>query len=352
MRVMRAPRPLLALTMGDPVGVGPEVVLKAASVDDIRAVADLAVFGDPLILERASHDTAVPAEIVEIQRVEEARAAGAAGRIPVLPVSQIRDPKLSWGQPTAESDRAQVEYIRRAFTAVDARAADALVTGPINKAALGRAGVKYAGHTELLSALSGGAKPLMMLAGPTLKVVPLTIHAPLKDVPSLITEGAVRFGIELVHETLIRRFGVRRPRIAVAGLNPHASEEGLFGREDVDVIRPAVVGCRSQGIDVQGPLSGDTVFHRAVVGEFDVVIGMYHDQALIPIKLLDFDQAVNVTLGLPVIRTSVDHGTAYDIAGQGVASATSLMAAIRLAVRMVGARGVADSSATEPATSE
>ena len=331
----RSPRPLLALTMGDPAGVGAEVILKAATVEDIRAAADLLVFGDPHVLERASRDAAVPAQIVEVQQATEARAAAAAGRMPVMAVSRITDPKLSWGQPTLESDRAQAEYIERAFAAVESGAADALVTGPISKAALGRVGVPHPGHTEMLSALSGGVKPLMMLAGPTLKVVPLTTHVPLKDVPSLITEEAVRFGIRLVHETMIQRFARRRPRIAVAGLNPHAGEEGLFGREDLQAIQPAVEWACGQGIDVQGPLSGDTVFHRAVVGEFDVVIGMYHDQALIPIKLLDFDQAVNVTLGLPVIRTSVDHGTAYDIAGRGVASATSLMAAIRLAASMV-----------------
>lgn len=334
--------------MGDPAGVGAEVVLKAASVEDVRADADLVVFGDPYVLARAARDAAIVAHIEEVQAVEDARSVSAAGRTALYPVSRIEDPALDWGKPTLESDRAQVEYIQQAFAAVHAGSADALVTGPIHKQAFRRAGVLHAGHTEMLAALSGGVQPLMMLAGPTLKVVPLTTHVAVKDVPGLITEELVRFGIGLVHETMIQRFAHRRPRIAVAGLNPHAGEGGLFGQEDLQAIQPAIAWARARGIDVQGPLSGDTVFHRAVVGEFDVVIGMYHDQALIPIKLLDFDQAVNVTLGLPVIRTSVDHGTAYDIAGQGVASATSMIAAIRLAARMVRDRRAAE-SAMQPA---
>lgn len=331
----RGKQPLLAVTMGDPAGVGPEVVLKAATVNDVRADAGMVVFGDPVVLERAAHDMAVGVSIVEVERPEEAFDKSGPGELAVIPVSRMTDGGHGWGAPTPASDHAQVEYVKAAFDAVWSKRADAIVTAPINKVSLRRAGVDWPGHTEMLSELSGGAQPFMMLAGPTLKVVPLTTHVALKDVPGLLTKPLIEKAIRVAHETFRVHFGAKRPRIAVAGLNPHAGEEGLFGDEEREIIGPAVRATREEGIEAWGPISGDTVFHRAVSGEFDVVIGMYHDQALIPLKLLDFDQAVNVTLGLPLIRTSVDHGTAYDIAGRGVASAHSMIEALRLAARMV-----------------
>lgn len=327
--------PLLAITMGDPAGIGPEVVLKAASVEDVRSEAALAVYGDPEVLRRAAIDNVTPTRIEVIAEPEEALAVRDARSLAVLPVSRLADPELGWGRPTLASDRAQVDYIRAALKAVIDRRAVALVTAPISKASLTRAGAPWPGHTEMLAELSGGRRPVMMLAGPTLKVVPLTIHVALEKVPGLITEAAIRHAVEVTDQAFRAYFGRHRPRIAVAGLNPHAGEGGLFGGEERDIIAPAVARLAGEGIEVSGPFPGDTVFHRAASGEFDVVIGMYHDQALIPLKLLDFDAAVNVTLGLPLIRTSVDHGTAYDIAGRGVASANSLIAAMRLAVRMV-----------------
>lgn len=328
-------QPLLAVSMGDPAGVGPEVVLKAATVNDVRADADMVVFGDPLVLERAARDTAVPIEIVEVERPEDARERNTTNILSVVPVSRIADGGHGWASPTPDSDLAQVEYVKAAFDAVWTKRADAIVTAPINKVALRRAGAQWPGHTEMLSELSGGHQPFMMLAGPTLKVVPLTTHVALKDVPAQLNQPLIENAIRVAHKTFRVHFGAHRPRIAVAGLNPHAGEEGLFGDEERSIIGPAVEAARAEGIEAVGPISGDTVFHRAVSGEFDVVIGMYHDQALIPLKLLDFDQAVNVTLGLPLIRTSVDHGTAYDIAGRGVASAHSMIEALRLAARMV-----------------
>lgn len=321
--------------MGDPAGIGPEVVVKAASVSDVYEETRLVVFGDVEVLARAAREMAPPVSIVPVSSGEEA-ASGEwrHGQLPVVGVSSIADPAFDWGCPVDASDRAQVHYIRQAFDAVRSGAANAMVTAPVNKVSMRRAGVTFPGHTEMLAGLCGIERPVMMLAGPTLKVVPLTTHVPLRDVPELLNPELVGHGIAVTHRAFQRHFGRKRPRIAVAGLNPHASDGGLFGDEEARIISPAIEAARDQGIEAYGPLPADSVFHRAVAGEFDVVLGMYHDQALVPLKLLDFDHAVNVTLGLPIIRTSVDHGTAYDIAGRGVASASSMIAAIRMAARM------------------
>lgn len=347
----RARPPVLAVSMGDPAGVGPEVVVKAASVPDVFEEARIIVFGDVDILARAAHEMA---PTVRIEAFPTAEAAGQAmasfqegdGRLAVVRVSAIDNPSFDWGHAVPESDLAQVDYINAAFASVEAGLTQAIVTAPVNKASINRAGVDFPGHTEVLAGLSKASPlkqraphlsldPVMMLAGPTLKVVPLTTHIPLRDVVKRLSEGLVLHGIQTTHDAFVRYFGTTQPRIAVAGLNPHAGDGGLFGDEEANVIEPAIAAARADGIDVHGPLPADSVFHRAAVGEFDVVVGMYHDQALVPLKLLDFDHAVNVTLGLPLIRTSVDHGTAFDIAGRGVASASSMIAALRLAARMV-----------------
>ncbi len=327
--------PLLAITMGDPAGIGPEVILKAASVNDVRGDAALVVYGDAGVLRRAARDFAIDVELVEVQHPAEAVEFQTTSVLPVLSVSRLTPKDFGWAQPSLASDTAQVAFIRRAFDAVWARDVHAIVTAPINKVSINRAGAHWAGHTDMLADLSGGVRPLMMLAGPSLKVVPITTHIPLRDVPDRLSEDLVTYAIRVVNETFQLHFGRRRPRIAVAGLNPHAGEDGLFGNEEVKFIKPAIVAAKAGGILAHGPYPADTIYQRTVAGEFDVVIGMYHDQALIPIKMLDFDKAVNVTLGLPFIRTSVDHGTAYDIAGAGVASASSMIAAMRLARQMV-----------------
>ncbi|MEQ9502118.1 MAG: 4-hydroxythreonine-4-phosphate dehydrogenase PdxA [Deltaproteobacteria bacterium] len=330
-----SPRPLLAITMGDPAGIGPEVVVKAASVGDVRACGDLVVFGDRTLLERVAADVSISIEIVPVDSPEAAREHTSTKTLPVIAVSDLADDAdLAWGKPSKRSDAVQIQYIRAAYEAVVSDAADAIVTAPISKASLKRAGADFPGHTEMLASWCGVQGPLMMLAGPTLKVIPMTIHVPLRDVASLLTQEKIESALRVTDETLRQFFWRRRPRIVVAGLNPHAGEGGMFGDEEQRIIRPAVEACSEAGIDVAGPFPADTVYQRTVSGEFDVVIGMYHDQALIPLKLFDFDQAVNVTLGLPIIRTSVDHGTAYDIAGRGVASAGSMMAALRLASEM------------------
>lgn len=324
--------------MGDPAGIGPEVVVKAATVPDIRAGAKLVVFGDPTVLSRAVDEAGVRLDLVEVDDVKAAVELG-DHQLGVRSISRLQDDEaFGWGTPTERSDAAQFEYIRGAYEAVAAGDAEAIVTAPISKASLKRAGMTWPGHTEMLADWCGVDGPLMMLAGPTLKVVPLTVHVPLASVPSMITPSRVEHAIRITDETFRKYFFRRKPRIVVAGLNPHAGEQGMFGGEDAEVLVPTVERCKQDGIDVYGPYAADTVYRRAVAGEFDVVIGMYHDQALIPLKLLDFDQAVNVTLGLPIIRTSVDHGTAYDIAGKGVASAGSMMAALSLARDMAERR--------------
>ncbi len=327
---------LLAVSMGDPVGIGPEVLAKAATVADVWDGARLVVFGDARVLRKAGRDLAIDVEVVEVTDPLQALEQGRRGRLPVVAVTPGLE--TDWGQPTKETDAAQLAYVEAALRSVQSGAAHALTTGPINKTAIHRAGSRFSGHTDMLGHWFGVEHPVMMLAGPSLKVIPLTVHVALRDVPRLITPARLSSTIDLAHETFRRFFGHPRPRVAVAGLNPHAGEEGIFGDEEAQVIGPAIEAGRGRGIDVRGPFSADSIFHRATAGEFDVVIGMYHDQALIPLKLLDFDHAVNVTLGLPIVRTSVDHGTAYDIAGQGVASASSMIEALRLAARMAGTR--------------
>lgn len=329
--------------MGDPVGIGPEVIIKALASLGLEAPLEPVVYGDLAVLQAAARSSGVKLELVGSPELSETS----------LSIPQVRVVELSRlgevhpGVPSPESDRAQLRYIEAAVADVQAGRMDAVVTAPISKAAIARAGSPFPGHTEMLAALTalpGQAPrhPVMMIAGPSLKVVPLTVHVPLAEVPSRITPELLLETLEVVDGAARRDFGLARPRIAVAGLNPHAGEGGMFGDEEPRLIQPAVDRARAAGILAVGPLSPDTVFGRAASGEFDVVIGMYHDQALIPVKLLDFDRAVNVTLGLPIIRTSVDHGTAYDIAGRGVASAASMLAATLLAARMARARRCAD----------
>ena len=324
----------VAITMGDPAGIGPEVVVKAASVPDVLRDARLVVFGDPEVLDRAARQMAPSVRVRSVASLDEAIAL--EDGLAVLPGPPIGG--HAWGQPNLDTDAAQLKYIEAACLAMERGALQGVATAPISKAAIHRAGSSFSGHTDLLGARFASPRPVMMLAGPSLKVIPYTVHVPLRDVPGLLSADDLLTVIEVAHVAFVQYFGHARPRIAVAGLNPHAGEEGMFGDEESAHISPAIRRAIDRGIDARGPFPGDTVFHRATTGEFDVVIGMYHDQALTPIKLLDFDRAVNVTLGIPVIRTSVDHGTAYDIAGQGVASASSMIEAIRLCARMIRAK--------------
>jgi 4-hydroxythreonine-4-phosphate dehydrogenase len=289
--------PLVALTVGDPAGVGPEIALKAAADPRVTAVCQPVIYG--------------PASADELR--------------PFAP-----------GILSAEAGRAAYGALVRAVEDARAGKVAAIATGPINKEAFALADLPWKGHTDLLAHLTGAPRVAMMFHSEKLRVVLATVHVPLAEVPRLLTRELVE-AIVVLTATELPRFGCGSPRLAVAGVNPHAGEHGVIGHEDDETITPAVAACRLRGVDVIGPLPGDTVFVRAVNGEFDAVVACYHDQGLIPMKLVAFGTSVNVTLGLPIIRTSVDHGTAFDIAGKGLANHGSLVEAVRLAARLASA---------------
>jgi 4-hydroxythreonine-4-phosphate dehydrogenase len=327
---MRKNRPIVGITMGDPVGVGPEIVLRLLSSPDIYRICRPIVFGDPVALGKAAKVLRVENTFRIIETPEE--GGRHAGTIDLVSDFARELSDINWGHPTAQSGRAMVSYVLQAAESALKGQLEAVVTCPINKHAMNLAGFSYNGHTELLAEKSGCSDYAMMLAGPKLRVVLVTIHQPLREVPDAISTHNIFQTIRITHHSLMDRFGCRRPKIAVAGLNPHAGEECLFGREDADIIHPAVEEAKKAGWHVQGPYPADTIFYRAMMGEFDAVVSMYHDQGLIAFKMIHFSDGVNTTLGLPMIRTSVDHGTAYDIAGTGRADAGSLHAAVEMAV--------------------
>ena len=317
----------IGITMGDPAGVGPEIVVKLFAEGLPHPAL---VFGDVSLLRRAAQLLGAAVEIVEIAKARDAR--GGAGRIETIPVSRLPD-DLPYGQIDKRAGAAAFAYIDRAITAVQEGEISAIVTAPINKAAMHEAGIDYPGHTEILAERAGTADYAMMLANKELRVLLVSIHVPLSEAVRLVTVENELRAIRLAHRAGVQ-FGIARPRIGVAGLNPHAGEGGAFGQEDDAIIAPAVAIARAEGIAVSGPLSGDTIFMRARMGEFDVVVAQYHDQGLIPVKYLGLDEGVNITVGLPFVRTSVDHGTAFEIAGTGTASAASLRAAVEQAAAM------------------
>ena len=284
-------KPRVAITAGDPSGIGPEVAAKAAADARVLAVCEPIVYGPP-----------------DASRFAPGVLSGAAGR-------------------------AAYDVIVRALDDAQRGVVQAMATAPVNKEAFRLAGLPWSGHTDLLAHLTGARHVAMMFHSDALRVVLATVHIALAEVPRALTAASLEATIDLTAREL-PRFGIARPRIAVAGLNPHAGEHGLFGGEEETAIRPAIAACRARGIDVDGPFPGDTVFVRARRGDFDIVVACYHDQGLIPVKLVAFGRAVNVTLGLPIIRTSVDHGTAFDIAGKGVADPQSMIAAVLLAARL------------------
>lgn len=315
----------IALTLGDPAGVGPEIALKAWAAR--RSGAPFFLIGDAVHMAR----TAEPLGLA-VQRIAAPEAAAAAmeAGLPVLhhPLPQVPEP----GRPHPGNAAAVIAIIAEAVRLARTGAALAVCTAPINKKALkDGAGFAFPGHTEYLAALSGAPLPVMMLAAPGLRVVPVTIHIPLAEVPAALTPALLDATLRVVRAGLVTDFGLVAPRIAVAGLNPHAGEGGMLGHEESLVIGPVLEGLRAEGHDVTGPHPADTLFHPAARARYDAAVCMYHDQALIPIKTIDFDGGVNVTLGLDFVRTSPDHGTAYDIAGQGVANPSSLVAALDLA---------------------
>lgn len=316
----------VALSCGEPAGIGPE--LAAAAWDALRDTLPFALIGDP-----AHVPAHIPVALIDdlSQTQDAARTA-----LPVLP-HEFAGP-LSHGTPNPDHAQGVIDVIARGVDLVRSGNASALCTAPIHKKALqDGAHFAYPGHTEYLAALAGVDRVVMMLASPALRVVPTTIHIPLAQVSDALTPSVLRDTLLITHAALIRDFGLAAPRIAVAGLNPHAGEGGTMGREDIELIAPVLHELRAQGLDLRGPMSADTMFHDRARATYDAAVCMYHDQALIPIKTLDFDRGVNVTLGLPFIRTSPDHGTALDIAGQGVANPSSMIEALRLAQTMAQA---------------
>lgn len=321
----RDARPL-ALTCGEPAGIGAEIAVKAR-----LALPDQPFFwlGDPRHLPQGT-------AFAQIASPDQASLVP-QGVLPVL--AHEFDGKAVAGQPDPANAKGVIEVIARAVDLVQSGQALAICTLPIHKKALqDGAGFGFPGHTEYLAHLAGGASVVMMLACETLRVVPATIHIPLAKVPSALTANLLEQVIRVTHLGLQRDFGLARPRLAIAGLNPHAGEGGTMGREEIEMIAPLIARLQDQGFDLRGPLSADTMFHPRARASYDAAICMYHDQALIPIKTLDFDGGVNVTLGLPFIRTSPDHGTGFDIAGKGVAKPDSTIAALRMAAKMAAAR--------------
>jgi 4-hydroxythreonine-4-phosphate dehydrogenase len=329
--------PLLAITLGDPAGIGPEIVLKALRSAEVYSICRPLVVGDRRMLERAAGSMVGQAPLAfELAGADPGLARYEPGRLTLLDLHNADPQDCPVGQMSAAAGRAAVEYVCSACDLAMAGQAAAVVTAPLNKAAMQLAGFHYAGHTELLAERTHAGKVRMLLVGPKLRVIHVSTHVSLTKAIQLVTRSRVEEVISLANSAC-RALGVPHPRIAVAGLNPHAGEGGMFGRQDIEHIIPAVEAARAHGLEVSGPLPPDTVFLRAVQGEFDIVVAMYHDQGHIPMKLLAFDSGVNVSIGLPIIRTSVDHGTAFDIAGRGRARPDSLLAAIQVAVQMVNA---------------
>jgi len=329
-------RPILALSMGDPVGVGPEIIVKALADASIYQLCRPRVLGDFPALERAVLSLSPALAIHLAERPEAGRYK--PGTLDLMALSQLPPRDLKYGHPTPDSGRAMVSYILRAIDLALEQRVAGLVTAPISKLSMNLAGYPYPGHTELLADKTGAAEVAMMLAGDEFRVVLATIHCALAEVPRRLNlEGLYRL-FALTCKALARDFGLAAAPLAVAGLNPHAGEGGLFGREEEEIISPAIKKAQAAGLPVTGPFPADTLFWRHRQGEFAAVVCMYHDQGLIPLKLLHFLDGVNVTLGLPIIRTSVDHGTAYGLAGTGQAAPDSLKAAIKMASEMASRR--------------
>jgi 4-hydroxythreonine-4-phosphate dehydrogenase len=327
----------LALSQGEPAGIGPDVALIAWTLRDAQSVPAFLYIGDPDVLSaRASLlGLAVP-----LRESDCDRAAGVFGRaLPFMAVAA--GAAVAAGKPSSASAHGTIRAIETAVELTISGKAAAVVTNPIAKSVLYEAGFKFPGHTEFLAdlgmkAFGHNVIPVMMIAGPALRTVPVTIHIPLRDVPAALTEDLVYQTCWIVAHDMKVRFGFPAPRLAVSGLNPHAGEDGALGSEDAALVAPAIARLRADGVDAFGPLPADTMFHAAARETYDVAVCMYHDQALIPAKALGFDDAVNVTLGLPFIRTSPDHGTAFSLAGTGRAKPSSLIAALKMAAEMAG----------------
>lgn len=326
---------LLGMTMGDAAGIGPEIIAKLHAKG---LPAPCVVYGDVTSLQRAINALDVQLHIVELDSIDALTQARIAQHTPcmyVRPTSPALPANLVMGRVDPRAGQAAFDALCLAIDDARQGKISAIVTAPLNKEAMHAAGLDFPGHTEILAQRTHTEHVAMMLVNEQLRVILVTIHIALADVPRTITHSLELRTIELAHAACLG-MGIQTPRVAIAGLNPHAGENGKFGREELDIIVPAIAQARAQGIDATGPWPGDTIFMRARKGEFDIVVAQYHDQGLIPIKYLGVDEGVNVTVGLPFVRTSVDHGTAFDIAGKGIADASSLETAFKLAINMLG----------------
>lgn len=332
-----APKPVIGITMGDPSGIGPETIVKALADPQVRKLGRFVIFGMNELLAYAADLAEIDTYWWRLQHDSPRATYDLVHDVVVLDYDEFSMLGSAVHRPTKQGGQASLRFLDDAIAAArrprDAGGIDALVTGPISKTAWEMAGCKFPGHTELLAHRTRAKRVVMMFHAPKLNVALATVHLPLMEIRNVLTIGRVFDPIDLGHHAC-RRMGIEKPRIAVCGLNPHASEAGRFGDEESRVITPAIKMAQEQGIDAHGPFPGDTIFIDALAGKYDLVVAMYHDQGLIPVKLTAFDEAVNLTLGLPIIRTSPDHGTAYDIVGQNKADPGSMKAAIRLAAQL------------------
>ena len=337
-------RPTIAITMGDPAGIGPEVIVKALADPVLRQKARYIIYGMNELLAYAA-DLA-EFDVFWWRDQFNGRLRAYPHDVVVVDYDQYSMLGSAIKSPSKMGGEASMRFCQDAIEAAQKKIVDAVVTAPIAKESWKLAGYHYPGHTELFAQKTGSRRFAMMFAGGPLKVVLATVHVPLMGLWGRLNIGAVFQPIELIHEALVNWFGIEHPRIAVAGVNPHASENGQFGDEEERIISPAILMARDQGIDVSGPYPGDTIFLAARDGKYDAVVAMYHDQGLIPVKLLAFDRAVNITLGLPIVRTSPDHGTAFDIVGRNRANPGSMRAAIELAINLAIQRHVKQEAAS------
>lgn len=328
-------RPTIAVTIGDPAGVGPEVTVKALADAELHLVCRPLVIGDAGVVRRAAEIAGAALVFQPVGGVASARFEH--GAVDMLDLQNVRWEELELKRASAAGGTASIEYVSMAVQLALSDQIDAIATGPINKQAIHLAGYEYIGHTELLADLTNARRCTTMLTTRDLRVTHVTRHVPLRDVANHITKQRVLDTIVVTAEGL-RHIGLKHPRLGVAALNPHGGDAGLLGQEEIEQIAPAVTAAREMGIDARGPFPADSVFFRATAGEFDAVVAMYHDQGHIPVKVHDFERSYTVTLGLPIVRTSVDHGTAYDIAWQGTSSPTSMIEAIKAAARLARRR--------------
>lgn len=313
--------------MGCPAGIGPEIILRYFAERKASSKFQPVVLGDSIVLNKCAEDLKLSAPCVPWVPGSYLPKSG----IPVVQLSALKRQDVQWGAPNHATGVAMAHYIESGVKLTQQGLIQGIATCPISKSSLNNAGYHFPGHTEMLASLTNSSSYAMMMAGSKLRVTLVTIHCPLREVADSLTPEKVYHMIRTTHQALKVDFGLKNPKIAVAGLNPHGGETGLFGNEEEQIIAPAVKQAEAEQINVSGPFPPDTIFFKAAAGDFDTVVCMYHDQGLIPFKLLHFDDGVNITLGLPIVRTSVDHGTAYDIAGKGLAGCQSLSEAVRLA---------------------